>query len=74
MASLAKIGVQIIPLDASDAAALTRVRNSNRARMPDAVALDAALKHGGVGTGVGLATFDEALTAAAGKAGVRATR
>ena len=52
MASLVKIGIQIIPLDASDAAALTRVRNSNRARMPDAVALDAALKHGGVSTGV----------------------
>lgn len=68
MASLAKIGVQVIPLEASDAAALARVRNTYRVRMPDAVALHAAMS-----TGAELATFDIALTAAAQKAGVRIT-
>ena len=66
LASLVKIDVQIIPIEASDAAALARVRNSYRVRMPDAVALHAALS-----TGAELATFDEALTAAAETAGVR---
>ena len=66
LASLVKIDVQIIPIEASDAAALARVGNSYRVRMPDAVALHAALS-----TGAELATFDEALTAAAETAGVR---
>jgi predicted nucleic acid-binding protein len=65
MASLARIGVQVIPLDASDAAELARVRNAYRTRMPDAVALHTALS-----TGSELATFDDALIAAAERAGV----
>lgn len=65
MASLARIGVQLIPLDASDAAALARVRNAYRVRMPDAVALHTALS-----TGSELATFDDALIAAADRAGI----
>ena len=69
LASLVKIGVQIIPIEASDAAALARVRNSYRVRMPDAVALHAPLS-----TGAELATFDEALTTAAETAGVRTAR
>lgn len=69
LASLVKIGVQIIPIETSDAAALARVRNSYRVRMPDAVALHAPLS-----TGAELATFDEALTTAAETAGVRTAR
>ncbi len=65
MASLARIGIQVLQLKASDAAALARVRNSYRVRMPDAVALHAALS-----TGSELATFDETLAAAAEKAGI----
>jgi predicted nucleic acid-binding protein len=56
----------MIPLEAADAAALARVRNTYRIRMPDAVALHAALS-----TGSALATFDETLAAAAERAGVR---
>ena len=65
MASLARIGVQVIPLEAPDAAALARTRNSYRVCMPDAVALHAASS-----TGSELATFDEALIAAAERAGI----
>jgi predicted nucleic acid-binding protein len=65
MASLVRIGVQVIPVDASDAAALARVRNTYRTRMPDAAALHTALS-----TGSELATFDDALIAAAERAGV----
>lgn len=60
MSSLARIGVQVIPLDASAAAALARMRNTYRVRMPDAVALYTAFS-----TGAELATFDEDLSAAA---------
>ena len=65
MASLARIGVQVLPLNISDAAALARVRNTYRVRMPDAVALHTALV-----TGSELATFDSVLSAAAVRAGV----
>ena len=65
LASLARIGVLVLPLAASDAAALARVRNSYRVRMPDAVAL-----HTASSTGSELATFDEALIVAAERAGV----
>jgi predicted nucleic acid-binding protein len=65
MASLVSIGVQLIPLEAGDAAALARVRNTYRVRMPDAVALHTALS-----TGSALATFDESLAAAAAQAGI----
>jgi predicted nucleic acid-binding protein len=65
MTALLSIGVRVIPLEATDATELARVRNSYRLRMPDAVALHTAIR-----TGSELATFDEALTAAAGRAGV----
>ncbi len=64
-ASLAQIGVQVIGLDAADAAPLPGVRNAHRLRMPDAVALHTALQ-----TGSALATFDASLAAAAERAGV----
>jgi predicted nucleic acid-binding protein len=69
IASLERIGVQTIPLLAADALALARVRNSYRVRMPDAVALHTALV-----TGSELATFDDALAAAAESAGVGIAR
>lgn len=69
MTALQSIGVRVIPLEASDATELARVRNSYRLRMPDAVALHTAIR-----TGSELATFDEALTLAAGRAGVSTTR
>lgn len=65
MAAILSIGVQLISLEASEAAALARVRNTYRLRMPDAVALHTALS-----TGSALATFDEAVAAAAERAGV----
>jgi predicted nucleic acid-binding protein len=65
LTALLSIGVKVIPLEATDATELARVRNSYRLRMPDAVALHTAIR-----TGSELATFDEALVAAAGRAGV----
>lgn len=65
MTALLRIGVRVIPLDAPDATELARVRNSYRLRMPDAVALHTAIR-----TGSELATFDEALVVAAGRAGI----
>lgn len=65
LTALLSIGVRVIPLEASDATELARVRNTYRLRMPDAVALHTAIR-----TGSELATFDEALMAAAGQAGV----
>jgi predicted nucleic acid-binding protein len=64
-ASLAKIGVEVIALEAADALTLATVRNDYRVRMPDAVALHTAIQ-----TGSALATFDESLSAAAQRAGV----
>ncbi|MEP6843950.1 MAG: PIN domain-containing protein [Pseudolysinimonas sp.] len=69
MTALMSIGVRVIPLDASEAAELARVRHSYRLRMPDAVALHTAIR-----TGSELATFDEALITAAGRAGVSVSR
>lgn len=69
LASLTRIGVQVIPLDASDAIALAEVRSTHRLRMPDAVALLTAMQFGAE-----LATFDTGLATAAEHAGVgRAT-
>jgi predicted nucleic acid-binding protein len=65
MTALLSIGVRVIPLEATDATELARVRNSYRLRMPDAVALHTAIR-----TGSELATFDDALVAAARRAGV----
>ncbi len=65
MAALLRIGVQILPLNAPDAAALARVRDAYRLRMPDAVALHTALS-----SGWELATFDDGLITAAARAGV----
>ncbi len=65
MASLARIGVQVIGLDASDAVLLAGARNTHRLRMPDAVALHTAIR-----TGSELATFDAGLVSAAERAGV----
>jgi predicted nucleic acid-binding protein len=65
LASLNRIGVQVIPLDASDAIALADVRATYRLRMPDAVALLTAMQFGSE-----LATFDAGLAAAAERAGV----
>lgn len=66
MSALNRIGVRIIPLHPADAADVARVRHTYRVRMPDAVALHAAIT-----TGSALATFDESVVAAAGKAGIR---
>jgi predicted nucleic acid-binding protein len=68
-ASLTAIGVRILPLEATDALALARVRNSFKVRMPDAVALHAALS-----TDSELATFDQLLIVAAERAGVSIAR
>ena len=65
MAALLRIGVQVLPLDGTDAVALARVRATYRLRMPDAVALHTALR-----TGSQLASFDEALNSAAVRAGI----
>ena len=65
LASLTRIGVELIPLDAADAIALAEVRSTYRLRMPDAVALLTAMQFGAE-----LATFDAGLTAAAERAGV----
>jgi predicted nucleic acid-binding protein len=65
LASLVKVGVQAIGLDASEAALLAGVRNAYRLRMPDAVALRTAIQ-----TGSELATFDAGLASAAERAGV----
>jgi len=65
LASLTRIGVQRIPLDASDAIALAEVRSTYGLRMPDAVALLTAMQFGAE-----LATFDAGLAAAAQQAGV----
>ena len=65
LASLTRIGVQRIALDASDAIALAEVRSTYRLRMPDAVALFTAMQFGWE-----LATFDAGLAAAAQQAGV----
>ncbi len=69
LAALLRIGLQIIDVKASDAAALARVRNTYRLRMPDAVTLYTALNWGAE-----LATFDETLAAAAERAGVSVER
>lgn len=69
MESLSAIGVQALPVTASSAEALARVRSKQRMRMPDAVALHAA-----VSTSSELATFDDALAAAAENAGVVVAR
>jgi predicted nucleic acid-binding protein len=65
LASLTRIGVQLIPLDPADAIALADVRATHRLRMPDAVALLCAIQFRAA-----LATFDAVLAAAAEKAGV----
>jgi predicted nucleic acid-binding protein len=65
MAALLKVGVRVIPLKASDAIELARVRNSYRLRMPHVVAL-----HTAITTGSELATFDVTLGAAARQAGI----
>ena len=65
LASLTRIGVQVIPLDAADTIALAEVRSTHRLRMPDAVALLSAMQFGAE-----LATFDAGLAAAAERAGV----
>lgn len=69
LSALTRIGVRILPIEPADASALARVRSTYPLRMPDAVALHAALK-----IGAGLATFDEALAAAAERAGVVVVR
>ena len=69
VAALATIDVRTIPLMAADALELARVRNSYRLRMPDAVALYTAIS-----TKSELATFDDALVAAAAQAGIVVAR
>mgnify|MGYP003648946695 CR=1 FL=1 len=69
MESLRAIGVDVLPITANSAEALARVRCEHRVRMPDAVALHAA-----VTTESALATFDDALAAAAERAGVVVAR
>lgn len=65
LASLAAIAVDAVPLDSGQAAELARIRSAYRLRMPDAVALHAAIS-----TGASLATFDGSLASAAQSAGV----
>ncbi|MGV3732609.1 MAG: type II toxin-antitoxin system VapC family toxin [Microcella sp.] len=69
MASLRTIGIDVVPLEASDAATLARVRSEYRVRMPDAVALHTAIRRGAE-----LATFDASLALVAAKAGVTVVR
>lgn len=69
LTSLASIGVRILPIEATEATALARARSSYRVRMPDTVALYTASS-----TGSELATFDDALIAAAERAGVAVAR
>ena len=69
LSALNRIGVRIMAVEPADAAALARVRSAYKLRMPGAVALHAALK-----AGAELATFDETLVAAAGRAGVTIAR
>lgn len=64
-AALAEIGLVILPLSAEDALPLARIRAQYQVRMPDAVALHAAMA-----TQARVATFDAALAAAAQEAGV----
>ena len=66
LASLTRIGVQMIPLEASDAIALADVRSTYRLRMPDAVALLTAMQFRSE-----LATFDSGLATAAERAGIQ---
>ncbi|HEY5320085.1 MAG TPA: PIN domain-containing protein [Galbitalea sp.] len=66
MSALHRIEIEVIALHASDALALARVRNTYRLRMPDAVAVHAAIS-----TRSELATFDDALIAAAERAGIK---
>ncbi|MEY2847601.1 MAG: hypothetical protein RI885_266 [Actinomycetota bacterium] len=63
--ALSSIGLSILPIDSDDALPLARIRARHRIRMPDAVALHAAIRGGGT-----LATFDTALAAAARNEGV----
>ena len=65
MASLTRIGVQVIDLVSSEAGLLAGVRSAYRLRMPDAVALHTAIQSGSE-----LATFDAGLASAANRAGV----
>lgn len=69
LASLSTIGIKVLPLESAEAADLARVRNQYRLRMPDAVVLQAAIR-----TGSEVATFDESLALAAGKAGLTVAR
>jgi predicted nucleic acid-binding protein len=69
MASLTRIGVQVIAIDAVDAITLASVRNTYRLRMPDAVTLHTAIRSGSE-----LASFDDALIIAAENAGVSIAR
>lgn len=64
-AALSDIGLKILPLSGEDATSLARVRARYRVRMPDAVALHAALTIRSP-----IATFDAGLAAAAREAGV----
>jgi predicted nucleic acid-binding protein len=63
--ALHDIGVIILPLRSEDASALARVRAKYHVRMPDAVALHAALA-----TNSMLATFDQRLATVARNAGL----
>jgi predicted nucleic acid-binding protein len=65
LGALLRIGLRILPLEASAAPQLARVRSEYRLRMPDAVALHAAIS-----TGSELASFDDTLVAAATRAGI----
>lgn len=69
VASLRAVGVSVMPLEASDVAALARVRSEYRVRMPDAVALHTAISARGE-----LATFDSSLASVAARAGVTVAR
>lgn len=65
LAALRRIGLKILPVALGDAAPLARVHSQYGVRMPDAVALCAALSSGST-----LATLEDALIAAAERAGV----
>ena len=45
LAAVTRIGVRILPLASTDAAAIARVRSTYGIRMPDAVVLHAAIGH-----------------------------
>lgn len=63
--ALRALGLQLVPYDDQEPIRLARLRTSTRLKLPDCCVLDIAITHGAI-----LATFDQALAAAAAAHGV----